>query len=102
MADRASKNDLHKKELLRLMILIEAYKCRASETPQDFLVSAVRMAMSSRKDKDQAIDAEINFLVDKNYLKWRWRELGATKLFQITAEGVLMLEREFPAHVKEL
>ncbi len=83
------------------MLLIEAYKKRATEMPQSFLISLLKTAFGHPRT-DEEIEAEIQFLVDKNFLTWRWRELGATKLFRITAAGVEMLEREFPGHVRGL
>src|ERR1051326_713298 len=101
MSETNRRDHLHENEFLRLMILIETYKKRGSEMPLSFLIASLKTALG-RPRTDQEIESEIQFLVDKNYLVWRWRELGATKLYRITSAGVELLEREFPAHVREL
>lgn len=90
-----------RRELLRLSVLIEAYRRRPHEFPMPFIKQKLRTFMGHPLS-DGEIEAEVQFVIDKGYLQMRFEELGATKHFRISAEGVLLMEREYAAHLREL
>jgi|GEM_PF-6567378 len=93
MGDRQER-----RELLRLSVLIEAYRRRPHEFPLEFIKLKLRAFMGDPTSDDE-IEAEVQFVTDKGFLVMRFEELGATKHFRISAEGVLLMEREYAQHI---
>lgn len=96
-----SKRDAQsRRELLRLTILLEAYKRRADEVPTEYIQTRLRTFMGEPVCAEE-VEAELQFLLDKGWLVMRYEELGATKKFRLHANGVLLVEREYAAHLEE-
>lgn len=91
------EQSLKTKELVRILILVEFYNTRPDETTEEALLLKTRLSLPTGDGKSRArlILAELQFLVDKGLVQWRYREISATKLYRITAEGVLLAEREY-------
>jgi hypothetical protein len=100
MSDKPADNQ-ERRELLRLSVLLEAYRRRPHEFPMPFIKQKLRTFMGHPLSDDE-VEAEVQFVTDKGYLLMRFEELGATKHFRISAEGVVLMEREYPHHVREL
>ena len=100
MSDKPSDRQ-ERKELLRLTILLEGYRRRPHEFPMPFIKQKLRTFMGHPLSDDE-IEAEVQFVTDKGWLVLRFEELGATKHFRISAEGVLLMERQYAAHIREL
>src|SRR5438270_5910005 len=100
MSDKPADKQ-ERRELLRLSVLIEAYRRRPHEFPMPFIKQKLRTFMGHPLSNDE-IEAEVQFVADKGWLITRFEELGATKHFRISAEGVLLMERQYANHLRDL
>jgi hypothetical protein len=93
MSDKPAINQLQRRELLRVTILLEAYERQPSELTFDYLIPKLRN-FRGHPTTDSEIDAAIQYLLDKSYLAMRFHECGATRYYRITATGVDLMERQ--------
>ena len=100
MSDKPADKQ-ERRELLRLSVLLEGYRRRPHEFPLPFIKLKLRTFMGNSTSDDE-IEAEVQFVTDKGFLLMRFEELGATKHFRISPEGVLLLERQYASHLAEV
>jgi hypothetical protein len=98
MRNKKKPDAIERNELLRLRLPLEGYKRRPHELTYEFLRLKLRNFLGYPVS-DEQIQAEVLFLLDKGYLSMRFHELGATKYFHLTAEGVLIVERQYANHL---
>jgi len=94
MSKKDRKTDVERNVIFRLTVLLELYRHRSHECPLIFIQTHMRVSLP-HEFEDDALDAELNYLLDKKFIMFRYSDLGATKLFRITADGVDLIEQEY-------
>ena len=57
---------------------------------------------AAKQQREDIVASELEFLTDLGFVKWRHRSIGSTRLYQLTSQGVLYLEREEAASLIDL
>ncbi len=83
--------------MLRAMTLASCYRHCTRWFSADVIRSNITFEDLSGITQDE-IDRTLHFLEDAGFLKVRHSPLGATLQYRITSEGMLLIEREYPAY----